>query len=405
MPDSASRSPVSASSGPAACAPGRAGGLGQRVSAAWGAFVDALAAARDRRLLDPGFRARALRWPFVRGLARRRAARLFDLVAGFVYSQVLAACVQTRLLERLARDGPLTADALAPGLGLSPEAAVRLLRAAAALDLVAPRRGGCWGLGPLGAPMVGQPGLAEMVAHHAALYRDLADPLRCLRGEPGELAAFWGYAHGDRPDDLASAEVAAYSALMAASNGLVSGPLLEAFPWHRHRHRHLLDLGGGEGVFACAAARAVPHLRVTVFDLPAVVGRTRERFAREGLADRCDAVGGDFFREAPPAGADVVSLLRVIHDHDDDRVRTLLAAARRALAPGGALVVAEPLAGTPGARAMGDAYFGLYLAAMGRGEPRTEARLRALLAEAGFRSVRRLPTPLPLQASVLVARA
>ncbi|MBY0367116.1 MAG: hypothetical protein K2X12_12790, partial [Burkholderiaceae bacterium] len=81
----------------------------------------------------------------------------------------------------------------------------------------------------------------------------------------------------------------------------------------------------------------------------------------------------------------------------------LLGAVRRALVPGGALLLAEPLADTPGAERMGHAYFGWYLMAMGRGEPRSEARLRALLSEAGFIRVRRLRTPLPLQASALLA--
>ncbi|MFG5407507.1 methyltransferase dimerization domain-containing protein [Piscinibacter sakaiensis] len=78
---------------------------------------------------DPAFRrwAESSRW--TRWIARRRARELFDLVAGFVYSQVLLACVQLRLFERL-QDGPLDADALAPRLGLAPDAVRRLCDAA-----------------------------------------------------------------------------------------------------------------------------------------------------------------------------------------------------------------------------------------------------------------------------------
>ena len=83
----------------------------------------------------------------------------------------------------------------------------------------------------------------------------------------------------------------------------------------------------------------------------------------------------------------------------------LLRAVRRALPVGGRLLLAEPLAETPGAEAMGHAYFGFYLLAMGRGQPRSEARLRQMLAEAGFGRVRRLRTSVPLQASVLLAEA
>jgi demethylspheroidene O-methyltransferase len=52
---------------------------------------------------------------------------------------------------------------------------------------------------------------------------------------------------------------------------------------------------------------------------------------------------------------------------------------------------------------MGDAYFGVYLWAMGSGRPRTAAELTDMLRAAGFRRIRRRPTRIPLQTSVLVA--
>ncbi len=108
------------------------------------------------------------------------------------------------------------------------------------------------------------------------------------------------------------------------------------------------------------------------------------RFARAGLADRAEAVGGDFADGALPPGADVISLVRVIHDHDDSAALALLRAARAALPPGGVLLLAEPMAETPGAQAAGDAYFGIYLLAMGQGRPRSVPVLTAMLQQAGF---------------------
>ncbi len=106
-----------------------------------------------------------------------------------------------------------------------------------------------------------------------------------------------------------------------------------------------------------------------------------------------------------PAGADIVSLVRVIYDHDDDPALAILRAARRALPAGGTLLLAEPMAGAAGAEPMGAAYFGMYLLAMGSGRSRSAAELTALLQAAGFERVRPRPTALPLQAGVLVARA
>ena len=69
------------------------------------------------------------------------------------------------------------------------------------------------------------------------------------------------------------------------------------------------------------------------------------------------------------------------------------------------MLIGEPLAETPGAEAMGGGYFGMYLWAMGSGRPRTEREVRAMLAEAGFSSSRRVATHQPLIASVIVACA
>jgi len=71
---------------------------------------------------------------------------------------------------------------------------------------------------------------------------------------------------------------------------------------------------------------------------------------------------------------------------------------------GATLVLAEPMSATAGAEPMGDAYFGFYLMAMGKGRPRSPAQLGSLLRQAGFDGIRLAPTRLPLQTRVLVAR-
>ena len=122
-------------------------------------------------------------------LARRHARELFDLVSGFVYSQVLLACQQLRLFDRLAV-APLSARQLARESDLPLIAAERLFVSALALRLVQRRPPGAdgeprFGLGPLGAAMVDNPAVAAMVEHHPAFYADLADPVALLRSEQG----------------------------------------------------------------------------------------------------------------------------------------------------------------------------------------------------------------------------
>ena len=358
-----------------------------------------VSALRDRLVSRPGFRAWAARFPFTRPVARARARALFDLCAGFIYSQILLACVQLDVFDRLAA-GPCSAAALAPEL--PPEAAERLLAAAAALGLVE-RRGAAWGLGPLGAAMVDNPAVAAMVRHHGALYADLADPVALLQAGKGMLAEYWAYARAPAPAGLASGQVAAYTALMAASQPLVAAEILDAYDVRRHRV--LLDVAGGDGRFLVAAAARNPALQLVLFDLPAVAGCAGARFEAERLGARARAVGGDLFRNPLPSGADLVSLVRVVHDHDDVGATAILRAVRAAMAPGATLLLAEPMAGVRGAEAVGDAYFGMYLLAMGSGRARSAATLCAMLRAAGFRSARPRRTATPLQTGLIVARA
>ncbi len=356
----------------------------------------------SRIVANPAFRRWAARFPLTRPIARLRTRALFDLCAGFVYAQILRACLDVRLFDIL-MEGPQTAEALALRVRLTPEATLRLLDGAVALKLVARKRGGRFALGSLGAALVGNEAIAAMVSHHAMFYADMADPVALLRGEVStELSRYWAYARSAAPAAVSHSQVAAYSGLMAASQPLVADEILDAYPVRRHRR--LMDVGGGEGVFLSVAAKRAPALQLALFDLPPVAEAARARFAALGLQDRATAVGGSFLHDALPAGADLISLVRVVHDHDDAAVETLFRAVHSALPRDGALLLAEPMAGTPGAERMGDAYFGFYLLAMGAGRPRTAATLTAMLRACGFGEVRQMATATPLLTSVLVAR-
>ena len=355
---------------------------------------------RNRRLSDPGFHRWAARLPLLRSIAARESAAVFDLCAGFVYSQVLLACVESGVLRAL--DGVVlgTAD-LARVAGLSDAATDRLLSAAAALRLVEPVGERRWVLGPRGAAVIGVASIEPMVRHHRLLYDDLRDPLALLRGGlDTRLGRYWSYAGGG---ESGAAEVADYSALMVVSQELVAADVIDAYPFARHAR--LLDVGGGEGAFAQAVVRRVPGLAVALYDLPPVAARARGRCAAAGFASRIEVCAGDFRRDPLPAGNDLVSLVRVLHDHDDDVALALLSAIRAVLPPGGVCLVAEPMSGQRGAEAMADAYFGFYLLAMGQGCPRSPARIAELARRAGYASAEHRPTRRPLFASLVALRA
>ncbi len=373
-----------------------------RIMALFSDWIDWLRERRARLIASPRAQRRALANPLFRPLARRRARAGLDLTAGFVYSQVLFACAQLKLFDLLL-EAPLSAETLAERIDLTPAATRRLLNAAASLDLVEPRRETLWGLGTLGAAFAGNRAALALVEHQPLLYADLADPVALLRGgRRAALADYWPYSDDANPRRLGAGQVAPYSALMAASQPMVAQEALDAYDISRHGS--LMDVGGGEGVFLVAAGGRAPALRLTLFDLPAVAERARARFADAGLAARAEAVGGDFLRDPLPEGHDLVTLVRIVHDHDDDSALALLRNIRRALRPGATLLVVEAMSGAPGAETL-DAYYGFYTLAMGRGEPRRAEAIMALLGAAGFGDCRLLANALPSLTSIIAARA
>ena len=381
-----------------------AGGLASKIS---GPRLSArpyhlLLAFRDRLLTSPKFVRWAVGCPLTRPFVRHRQRALFDLCAGFVYSQILLSCVRLGVFDIL-RDGSQSLGELSRRMSLAPEAASRLLAAAASLRLVSRRGSDRFGLGPLGAVLAGNSAIGALIEHHSLLYTDLADPVALLRGRRDtKLGGFWPYAGAERVIDLNAARVSQYTRLMAASQTLIADEVIGAYRFGRHRC--LLDVGGGNGSFLAAVGARYPRLRLVLFELPVVAAQASARLAAAGLASRATVVGGDFRSDPLPNGADIITLVRVVHDHDDGIALGLLRAARRALPAGGVLLLAEPMSATPGAEPVGDAYFGFYLLAMGSGRPRTPGALAALLREAGFTEIRRLRTNSPLLTGAIIAK-
>lgn len=327
------------------------------------------------------FQAFAARMPILRRIARAEGAAIFDVVQGFVRSQTLVALVELRLLHRLS-DGPATAKALAISTGIPAARLQILLQSAAAMGLLRHRRDGAFALTLRGASILGVPGLEAMLRHHRAFYADMADPVALLRGTgQTQLAQFWPYvfgAEGARDPDV----TATYSDLMAQSQTLVAEDTLRLVDLRGVRR--LLDVGGGTGAFLAAVGQACPNPQLELFDLPAVVAGAQARMAAAGLAARCTIHTGSFRDDPLPQGADAISLIRVLYDHNDSTVAALLGAVHAALPPGGRLVISEPMSGGAKPDPITDVYFAFYTLAMQTGRTRSTAEISGLLTDAGF---------------------
>ncbi|MCZ8135916.1 MAG: methyltransferase [Porphyrobacter sp.] len=360
---------------------------------------------RNRVFANPRFQYWAARLPLIRWIARSRADAAFDLLAGFAYSQVLRAYVEGGLFDIL-QDGPLGVGEIAPRMALSEDAALTLLRAGRALMLSEEAGTDRWMLGEQGAVFAANAGVRAMIRHHRLLYADLADPLALLRAdrrEPTGLSRFWTYAGALQGVTERGEQTAEYSQLMAASQHFVADEVLASVSFRDVRR--LLDVGGGHGAFLKAIGTAWPHLELGLFDLPEVVETGRQVLGEAVGPARVSAHPGNFFKDSIPQGYDMVSLIRILHDHDDEPAQALLANIRASLAPGARLLIAEPMARIRGAEPMGEAFFGLYLWAMGSGRARSPAEITTMLKKAGFARAQLVATAQPVNASVIIARA
>ncbi|AWW75517.1 methyltransferase [Erythrobacter sp. KY5] len=360
---------------------------------------------RNRVFANPRFQYWAAKLPLIRRIAKTRAGEAFDLVAGFTYSQILRAYVESGLFDVLAT-GPVSHRRVAAELELSEEAAKTLLRAGRPLALSEEPIADGWMLGESGAVLAADMGAQAMIRHHRLLYRDLADPLELLRKdrkEPTELSRYWSYAGALHGAAERGQETSEYSQLMAASQHFVADQVLASFTFPQSAR--LLDVGGGHGAFLSRMGEAFPSLQLGLFDLPEVAQQGAQVLTDRFGNERVSAHPGNFFEDPIPTGYDIVSLVRILHDHDDEPASRLLANIRASLAPGGRLLIAEPMARAPGAQGMGEAFFGLYLWAMGSGRARSVEEISAMLRKAGFSKTRSIATPQPVNASIIVASA
>ena len=314
---------------------------------------------------------------------------MFDLCNGFVYSQVLFACVRLNLLQTL-HEKSQTIDEIAVFSNLPLEGARRLVMAAASLKILEPRSGERFGLGEAGAAILGNPGLQGMILHHEHFYQDLQNPVALLseRTNKTALSNYWYYSAKTDHNDSERAVMTTYSDLMSETQTVLADEVLRSYRFGQHQH--VMDVGGGDGAFLRAVHANAPDLKLSLLDLPTVVELAGQRLQSDGIP--VTARAGNMFEDAWPEDADLITLIRVALDHDDEKVEILLKRARAALKPGGVLLLAEPMTDSP---KVGFAYFGFYLWAMGSGRARSSSELRAMLERAGFSETCILHTGLP----------
>jgi len=336
-------------------------------------------------------------------MAKKKAAKgkplpaaMLDLITGYWASQLVHVAAKLGLADLL-KAGPRSPAELARSTGSDPRALHRVLRALASLGVFAERKDGRFGLTPLA----------------ATLRSDRPDSMRAFAmmmvedynwqawGDVGQSVrngqAAFDRVHGMRIFDYLGRQpekARTFGEAMTSISGAENPAVAAAYDFSKVGT--LVDVGGSHGHLLAAILKANPKLRGVLFDLPRVLEQARQApyvGARE-IAGRMDLVPGDFFASVPK-GADAYMMKYILHDWDDDLCVKILENCRRAMAPGGRILVVDTVIPSGNDPHWGKLLDINMLVGTG-GRERTRSEFAEVFARAGLKVRRVIPTACPL---------
>ena len=309
------------------------------------------------------------------------ARAIMELTLGHLAPRCLHVVAEFGVADAL-DDLPASAGALAARTGINEDALGRALRLLAAH--------GVFAHGPQGyahtpasrllrsdhpqslrayARMIGMPAIWNGVTNLAHATKT---------GRPAtDMATLVAY-FGNHPE-----EASLFNQAMTGKSASVVPSVVEAYDFSQFSR--IADIGGGRAHLLRAILDHAPGSSGILFELPHVVAD-----AADVASSRLSLVAGDFFADPLPV-ADCYILMEVIHDWGDSEATAILAAVRRAAPPNARVLIVETLVSEEPGPQWGKVLDVVMLAVTG-GRERTPSNYAALLAAAGFRLKRVVPT-------------
>ena len=316
---------------------------------------------------------------------------MVQMISGFWVSRSIYIAAKLGIADLL-QEKTKTAAELAEATGTHAPSLYRLLRALASVGVFVEREEGRFDLTPLAATLRANApdslrafAISELGGDHYAAWGELLYSIKTggIAFEQVYGMPVWEY-YAQHPE---IAQV--FNESMTNITKLVEPAVLESYDFSSFNR--IVDIGGGHGSLIAAVLKRNPHLAGILFDAPQVIEGAQQRIAAEGLAERCQAIGGDFFASAPDGG-DAYMMKHIIHDWDDERAITILKNCHRAMNENGKLLVIDQVV-PPGNEPAPSKFTDLIMMIMLGGRERTAEEFRALFAAAGFRLTQIIPTP------------
>lgn len=323
--------------------------------------------------------------------SEKDVARVVSMVNAYQQTCVVAAAVELGVIDTLFEKGEMSLRELAGALHVDRSALARLVRALAALEIVASSADSasltkCGKLLARNGPAPGINAWTLLVeGEFMAVWGSLNGGVRTGRAVFGDRFGCSPWAHRQTKP-----------VLNAAFNRVASGEQVRAISALLRNcdftgKRCVADIGGGHGNLLAGVLRKHLTLRGVLFDLPHVLAQGDGVLERAGVAERCTVVGGSFL-DAVPEGADVHIMKHVLHNWNDDDCTRILRNIRKAIDHGGQLLILENVVQSDDlAAALPTIMLDIHMLVVHGGRERTRDEYEELLSSTGFRLSRHVP--------------
>jgi len=319
--------------------------------------------------------------------------QMLQIISGFWVARCVYVLAKLGIAD-LIKDEPKTAEELAAATGAHGPSLFRVLRALASVGVVTQDGGRRFGSTPLSETLcTGVPGsirafaMTELGEEHYPAWGELLHSVRTggiafdkAFGEP-----VWEF-FSKNPEN-AQIFNDAMTAMTAAANEAIHAV------YEFTGINTIVDVGGGHGGLITGILKRNPAMRGILFDAPEVIEGAKPKIAESEVADRCQVVGGDFFKSVPEGG-DTIVMKWIIHDWNDEQSVRIMKNCHRALPGNGKLILIEAVVPETSEPHFSK-FIDLNMLVMTGGCERTAEEFRKLYEASGFSLTRIVPTESP----------